>query len=448
MTETACTLLAESAPGPLQGELRPPGDKSISHRALILATLAEGQSRIDGLLRAADVDATADACRRLGAHIEGGNGETRVQGVGRAGMAAPDGPLDLGNSGTAMRLLAGVLAAQGFDSVLTGDESLRRRPMDRIAQPLRKMGAVIRTAPGARAPLEIEGGHPLHGIVHRSPVASAQVKSCVLLAGLHAAGETRVIEPAPSRDHTERMLLAFGADMPGEIAVRGGGRLRATDLAVPADISSAAFLLAASVTVPRSRVLLRDVGLNPTRAGFIEALQAMNCDVVISRRRNFGAEPVADVEVRWRNGVRAIDLGTQSIPAIIDELPALMVVAALADGVTRIRGAAELRVKESDRIAVMAEALTRLGFAVSERPDGVDIEGDPLALERGGGAEVAVDAAGDHRCAMSFAVLAQALGNVVRISGAAGIATSYPDFTGDLSALGGAVRMEEEAAHA
>ena len=447
LTETAHTLLAHHASGPLGGELRPPGDKSISHRALILATLAEGQSRIEGLLRAEDVDATAKACRRLGARVKSANGVLRLEGVGKAGLTAPDGPLDMGNSGTAMRLLAGVLAAQGFDSVLTGDESLRRRPMERIAEPLRELGAVIRTAPGGCAPLEIEGGHPLLGIVYRSPVASAQVKSCVLLAGLYAAGETRVIEAAPSRDHTERMLRAFGADMPGDTAVRGGTRLQATELAVPADPSSAAFLLAAAAIVPESRIRLREVGLNPTRAGFLEALRAMKCDVRISGHRDFGAEPVGEVEMRWHRGIRAIDLAPESVPALIDELPALMVVAALADGVTRIRGAAELRVKESDRIAVMAGGLARLGFTVRERPDGMDIEGRPQARGSGDSDTVEVDAAGDHRCAMSFAVLAQALGTAVRIRGAAHIATSYPGFVRDLSALGGAVSVEEEAAH-
>lgn len=448
LTETAHTLLAHHAAGPLGGELRPPGDKSISHRALILATLADGQSRIEGLLRAEDVNAAAEACRRLGARIEFANGVTRVEGAGKAGLTVPDAPLDMGNSGTAMRLLAGVLAAQGFDSVLTGDESLRRRPMGRIAEPLRELGAVIRTAPGGCAPLEIEGGHPLRGIVYRSPVASAQVKSCVLLAGLYATGETRVIEPAPSRDHTERMLRAFGADMPGETAVRGGTRLQATELSVPADPSSAAFLLAAAAIVPESRIRLRDVGLNPTRTGFLEALHAMNCDVRISGHRDFGAEPVGEVDIRWHRGIRAIDLAAESIPAIIDELPALMVVAALADGVTRIRGAAELRVKESDRIAVMAGGLARLGFAVRERPDGMDVEGRPQVRGSRDGGTVEVDAAGDHRCAMSFAVLAQALGTAVRIRGAAQIATSYPGFARDLSALGGAVSVEEEASHA
>lgn len=446
MSECRGVLLAQSASAPLNGDLRPPGDKSISHRALILASLAEGRSNIAGLLQARDVEATLNACRQLGAQIATSpDGAVQVDGVGHEGLSPPAGPLDMGNSGTAMRLLAGVLAAQAFDSVLIGDASLSRRPMGRITEPLSHMGGVVVTQPDGCAPLHIEGGHWLHGIRYRSPVASAQVKSCILLAGLFAEGETSVSEPVPSRDHTERMLRVMGADMPAERTVRGGARLIGTELTVPADFSSAAFFLVACALVPGSRVMLREVGLNPTRAGLLEALRAMGCAIRVSDRRTFGGEPVGDVEVQFMPGIRGIDLPAEAVPAMIDELPLLAALAALAEGITRIRGAQELRVKESDRIAVMSAGLRALGVEVRELPDGMDIRGAPAADRRHGGndsAPVELDAAGDHRCAMSFAVLAQALEVPVRIEGAAQIGTSYPGFADDLGALGGSVSFE------
>lgn len=451
MTEAGVGLLARGARQPLAGELRPPGDKSISHRALILATLAEGETRIGGLLNALDVGATASACTALGATIEAQESATLVGGVGLGGLTASNGALDMGNSGTAMRLLAGVLAAQPFDSVLVGDDSLMRRPMERVAAPLRQMGAVIRTGSNGCAPLKIEGGHELRGISYRSPVASAQVKSCVLLAGLYASGVTRVIEPAVSRDHTERMLRAFGADMAGETAVRGGGKLSATDIFVPADISSAAFFMAAAALVPDSHVVLRNVGLNPTRAGILQALDDMGCDLRVCDREEHDMEPFGDVEVRWTPALRAVEFKPQAVPSAIDELPVLMVVAALAGGVTRIRGAGELRVKESDRIAVMAAGLKAFGIRAREFPDGIDIQGRRELLGERPGRPVAirdeeiieVDAAGDHRCAMSLCVLAQALGQPVRIRNASEIDTSYPGFVDDLKTLGGSADFEE-----
>lgn len=443
MGESSATLLARPAPGPIEGELRPPGDKSISHRALILATLAEGESRVEGLLQAQDVEATAAACRVLGAGMERDGSVVRLRGAGQGGLSAPDGPLDMGNSGTAMRLLAGVLAAQPFDSVLVGDRSLMQRPMERIAAPLREMGAVISTGAGGRAPLEIEGSHALTGITYHSPVASAQVKSCILLAGLYASGETRVIEPSPSRDHTERMLRAFGAEMAGDVGVRGGRRLAATDLEVPADISSAAFFLAAAALVPGSHVYLKSVGLNPTRAGIVDALVEMGCDIRVDERGDRSAEPAGNVELRWSPGLRAIEIEPGQVPAIIDELPVLMAVASLAEGVSRIRGARELRVKESDRIAVMAVGLESLGFRVRQYADGLDIEGRPKPPSQGD-RTIELNAEGDHRCAMSFCVLAQAIGCEVRIRNAAEIDTSYPAFVRDLAALGGSVGVEEE----
>ena len=447
MTESSDVLVAGAARGPIQGTLRPPGDKSISHRALILAMLADGKSRIDGLLRAQDTDATAAACEKLGAKYDADHDALIVEGVGVDGLHAPAEPLDMGNSGTGMRLLAGVLAAQNFDSTLVGDASLQSRPMTRIATPLREMGAVIGTTESGCAPLRIQGGHSLRGIRYHSPVASAQIKSCLLLAGLFAEGETEVVEPAASRDHTERMLPVFGARMPTGRSVHGGARLQAAHITVPADPSSAAFFLAAAALVPQSRLTLKDVGINPTRAGLITALAAMGCDVRTCNTRSFGNEPVADLEVRWREGVRAIELGGSDIPAIIDELPVLMAMAALAQGITRIRDAAELRVKESDRIAVMAAGLEALGVAVRVRPDGIDIEGRPLAgpekMRVAPSTPIEIDARGDHRCAMSFCVLAQALDREVIVKGAAQIDTSYPGFLTDLSAVGGRARNQE-----
>ena len=447
MNETAAVLRASGASKPLKGVFRPPGDKSISHRALILATLADGASRIEGLLKAADIEATASACRALGADVESRGASCRVNGVGMSGLREPQGPLDMGNSGTAMRLLAGVLAAQPFDSVLVGDQSLMRRPMSRIAAPLREMGASVNTAPDGCAPLEIEGGHSLRGITWRSPVASAQVKSCILLAGLYAQGSTRVIEPTASRDHTERMLRVFGAELPDTTTVRGGGRLSGANLSIPADISSAAFFLAAGALVPGSTIRLVGVGLNPGRAGIVDALRKMGCDLRISESNEHGGEPAGDLEVCWTGNLRGINLQASEIPAIIDELPILMVVAALAKGVTRIRGAEELRFKESDRIAVMAAGLETLGIPVRQFPDGVDIDGCP-ELIMAGGETIELDAVGDHRCAMSFCVLAQGLGREIRIRGAAEIGTSYPGFVSDLRAIGGSVHAEEEEANA
>ena len=450
VSEHSDHLRARTAPAPLRGVFRPPGDKSISHRALILATLAAGTSEIKAILRAKDVEATATACRQLGAEIEVEGEIHRVRGTGATGLVAPKVPLDMGNSGTAMRLLAGVLAGQPFDSELIGDESLQSRPMRRIADPLTKMGAVVRTQSDGCAPISIEGGHALTGIRYDSPVASAQIKSCVLLAGLYAKGVTSVAEPSKSRDHTERMLSAFGADLPAETAVTGGTRLRAASLEVPADISSAAFFLAAGAMVPDSEILVRDVGLNPTRDGVLRALRDMGCDLRISGIRKFGSEPVGDIEVRWRAGLKGIDLPPGLVPSMIDELPVFMVVAAVARGVTRIRGAEELRFKESDRLAVMTAGLRAFGIHVDERPDGMDIEGRPGLVagnDSPSAAAISVNAAGDHRCAMSFCVLSQALGREVRIDGAANIDTSYPGFVQDLGALGGAVAVDEEAVH-
>ena len=421
-------LVSQPGDGPLHGALRPPSDKSISHRALMFAAFAEGISTLKGVLRAADTDATRAACAALGARFKDGP-EGLVTVTGMAGRChPPDAPLDLGNSGTGLRLLAGLLAGQPFDSELTGDESLRRRPMARIVLPLTEMGARIETATDGRPPLCIHGGS-LHGIDYRSPVASAQVKSCVLLAGLSAHGVTRVSEPLPSRDHTERLLPVFGVETEGAARVSGPARLVAADLEVPADPSSAAFLLGAAALRPGSSVRLADVGVNPTRDGVLRALRAMGARIELVEARHFGGEPVADLVIEATEGLRGMSIGREDVPAVIDELPLLMALAAAADGETTIRGAAELRVKESDRLQVMCRGLRALGVVVDEFEDGARIVGGPV---RGGH----VNAHGDHRCAMAFAVLGQVAESPVTIEGAEWIQTSYPGFVDDMRTIG------------
>ena len=429
-------LATSPASSPLLGELTPPGDKSISHRALIFACLARGQSRVTGLLDSADVKATANACRQLGMGMRQDQETLVLEGVGEAGLSAPQSPLDMGNSGTAMRLLAGVLAAQPFDSVLTGDESLSRRPMTRIVKPLTMMGARIETAGGGTPPLRISGNPDLQGIDYPSPIASAQVKSCVLLAGLYAQGRTTVTEPLKSRDHTEKMLPAFGVDLQGNCAVVGGSALLGASVHVPGDISSAAFFMVAATMVPGSDLLLRNVGLNQTRDGIVRVLQAMGADLSIQERRQQGGEEVGDIRVRYAGRLKGITIPVELVPSLIDELPVILALAAVSQGTTILRGAAELRVKESDRLAVMAQGLEILGVSLQEYPDGVDIQGSDI---QGG----QVDGAGDHRCAMSFAVLGQLAAADVLVTGAENIDTSYPCFVRDLSRIGGSVRVHQ-----
>ena len=429
-------LLTEPAASPLRGELTPPGDKSISHRALIMSCLAEGQSTVEGLLISEDVSATASACRQLGMAMRKESGVLLLDGVGGNGLSAPDAPLDMGNSGTAMRLLAGVLAAQPFRSSLIGDPSLSGRPMNRIVRPLSLMGARIETAEGGTPPLNIDGNPGLHGINYQSPIASAQVKSCLLLAGLYAQGDTTVSEPLKSRNHTEKMLPVFGVRLCGGCGVSGGSKMKGADIHVPADISSSAFFMVAAALVPDSDLLLRNVGLNETRDGIIHVLEAMGADITIHDRRRFGEEDVGDVRVRYSGRLRGIDIPVELVPSLIDELPVILALSAVAEGTTRLRGAAELRVKESDRIAVMSNGLRALGVALMEYPDGVDIEGGAITAGQ-------VDGAGDHRCAMSFAILGQVAPSEVQVSGAENIATSYPAFGEDLDRAGGAIRILE-----
>lgn len=413
-----------SAGQPLHGTLDIPGDKSVSHRAVMFAALADGASKIDGFLEGEDTRATARVFSQLGVEVETPSPSQRiVHGVGIDGLKAPSGPLDCGNAGTGMRLLAGLLAAQKFDSVLVGDASLSKRPMRRVTAPLAEMGARIDTEEGGLPPLRIHGGQALHGIDFVSPVASAQVKSAVLLAGLYAGGETSVREPHPTRDYTERMLSAFGVDIefsPGYAKLRGGQRLRATDIAVPADFSSAAFFLVAASIVPGSALRLRAVGLNPRRTGLLAALRLMGADIHEENASEQGGEPVADLVVRHAR-LRGIEVPEALVPDMIDEFPALFVAAASAEGPTVVRGAAELRVKESDRLAVMSAGLRALGLRVDETPDGATIF--PGALQGG-----RIDSHGDHRIAMSFAAAAQVASGEIRIDDVANVATSFPGF--------------------
>ena len=417
--------IANAAASPLRGTVRVPGDKSISHRSMMFGALADGTTRVTGFLEGEDTIATARAFEGMGVRIESrGTGERIVHGVGIDGLHAPSKPLDFGNAGTGIRLMAGLLAGQKFASTLVGDESLSRRPMRRVIDPLTQMGAQIESREGGLAPLRIEPVVSLHGIDYRAPVASAQVKSCVLLAGLYANGTTRVAEPHPTRDHTERMLRAFGVpvERDGEwVGVRGGVRLHATDVDVPADISSAAFFLVAASIVPGSVLVLTHVGLNPLRAGVVEALRLMGADITVENPREVGGEPVGDLVVRSAQ-LQGIDVPVELVPDMIDEFPALFVAASFARGTTTVRGAAELRVKESDRIAVMAKALRTLGVAIEETPDGAIIHGRE-SVEGG-----EVDSAGDHRCAMSLAVAALRSKRPVRIDDVANVATSFPDF--------------------
>lgn len=412
--------------GGIGGELTVPGDKSISHRAALLGAVAEGVTEIGGFLEGEDTLRTVAALREMGVTIVGPeDGGLTVYGVGLRGLAPPRRPLDMGNAGTAMRLLAGLLAAQDFDSELVGDASLSRRPMDRVVEPLAGMGARIRAAAGGVPPLRIRGGARLRGMRHAMPVASAQVKSCLLLAGLYAEGRTVVVSPAPCRDHTERMLAGFGrparTDGAGARAeIEGGPGLRACAVTVPADISSAAFFMAAAAVSPGSRLLLRRVGVNPTRAGVIGLLRAMGADIRLRREGLSGGEPVADIEVRHAP-LRGIEIPADSVPSAIDEFPALLVAAACADGETVLRGAEELRVKESDRIEAMAAGLRTLGVALETFPDGMRVVGGGL---KGG----VVDSRGDHRVAMAFAVAGCAAAGPVTVRDCAAVATSFPGF--------------------
>jgi 3-phosphoshikimate 1-carboxyvinyltransferase len=418
--------------GPLSGVVRVPGDKSISHRALMLSALAVGESRIDGLLEGEDVLATAAAMRAMGATIErGADGGWAVAGVGVGGLLQPESALDMGNSGTSTRLLMGLVATHPVTATFTGDASLSRRPMNRVIEPLSLMGADVTASPGGRLPLMLRGLCPAVPIAFRLPIASAQVKSAVLLAGLNVPGVTRVIEPVPTRDHSERMLKGFGADLTvevehGERHIRlvGEAELRPQRITVPGDPSSAAFPIVAALIVPGSAVTVENVGVNPTRAGLYEVLRMMGAELAFANPREIGGEPVADITACFST-LSGIDVPPELAPSMIDEFPVLFVAAAFAQGRTVMRGLEELRVKESDRIATMAEGLRAIGARVEELPDGLIVEGtggDPLP----GGATIASRL--DHRIAMSFAVAGLNCAAPVTIDDMSPVATSFPEF--------------------
>lgn len=408
----------------LQGVLQVPGDKSISHRAIMLAALAEGESRIEGFLEGEDTRATARIFGQLGVRIDTPNPQTRiVHGVGLHGLKPNPEPLDCGNAGTGMRLLAGLLGAQAFDSLLVGDESLSKRPMARVIRLLERMGARIEARDGEFAPLRIRGGQRLRGQAIDTAVASAQVKSAVIFAALYAEGETVITEPRPTRDYTEAMLKAAGwpiAYGPGRVAVRGGGRLSAQTFRIPGDPSSAAFPLVAALLVPGSDVTVTGVGVNPRRTGLFQALRLMGADLCFENERLQNGEPVADIRAR-SSRLHGIDLPDALVPDMIDECPIFFIAAALAEGRTRATGLAELRVKESDRLGGMARGLRAMGAAVTESTDAVEIAGGPLQA-------AVIDSLGDHRLAMSFAVAAQCAQGVTRIRDCANVATSFPGF--------------------
>lgn len=415
----------------LKGEVKIPGDKSISHRAVMLGALAKGTTKITDFLQGADCLSTMECFRRMGIQIQNTSGEVLVHGQGLHGLAAPSDLLNVGNSGTTIRLLSGILAPQPFSATLTGDASIQKRPMKRVMEPLSQMGAKIKSLSGnGCAPLKISGT-PLKGIHYKTPVASAQVKSCILFAGMYADGATTVTEPVLSRDHSERMLEHFGARLTREgtaVTIQPEPQLAAREIPVPGDISSAAYFIAAATLVPHSEILIRNVGINPTRSGMLEVCRAMGADIQYLNERDDSGEPTADLLVR-SSSLKGTVIEGAIIPALIDELPVLAVMAAFAKGETIIRNAEELKVKESDRIAVMVENLSAMGADITGTPDGMIIRGGP-ALH---GAEIHTYK--DHRIAMSFAVAALAAEGTTHIEDADCVNISYPDFYGDLQRL-------------
>ena len=444
------TPLMSIRSGVLEGDVRVPGNKSISHRALILGAVAVGETVIDGLLESDDVMCTAAALGALGARIErDDDGVYRVQGVGVGGLAAPETVLDMGNSGTSARLLIGLVASHPFTCHFTGDASLRARPMARVATPLRRMGARFVAPPEMRLPLAVIGTEMPVPITYRLPVASAQVKSAILFAGLNTPGVTTVIEPAPTRDHSEIMLGHFGAEVGvteageggREITLAGQPEISGREIAVPGDPSSAAFPAVAALLVPGSEVVLRGIGINPLRAGLYETLREMGADIEYRNRRQVAGEPVADIAVR-AGALRGVDVPPERAPAMIDEYPVLAVAAACAEGTTRLNGLGELRVKESDRLAAIAEGLAASGVKAEESEDSLIIQGAGGAPPGGG----RINSQLDHRIAMAFLILGMVADKPVHIDDASVIDTSFPGFAELMNGLGAEIREEPEAA--
>ena len=438
-------MLNSGSAGRLAGTVRVPGDKSISHRALVLGALAVGESRIDGLLEGEDVLATAAALRALGASVERiGDGEWSVRGAGIGGLAEPDGVLDLGNSGTSARLLLGVLGTHPLTAFLTGDSSLRARPMKRVAEPLRRMGAEVSARGGDLLPLMVSGARDPVPIEYALPVPSAQVKSAILLAALNTPGETTVVEPSPTRDHSELMLRHFGVDLAvaearggRAITLRGQPEIEGRAVSVPGDPSSAAFPGVAALLVPGSEVEIPDVGLNPTRTGLLDCLDEMGAEVSIARGAAEGGEPVGSLVFAHPGArrLRAIEVPAGRAPRMIDEYPILAVAAAFAEGTTRMHGLAELRVKESDRLAAIADGLRAAGVAAEAAGDTLTVEGAPGRPPGG----AVVDAGQDHRIAMAFLVLGLASERPIRVAGSETIDTSFPGFAAAMNRLGAAI---------
>lgn len=416
----------------LSGNLRVPGDKSMSHRSVMLGSLAEGITNVTGFLTGEDCIATMNAFKQMGVEIDGPvNKELTIHGVGMHGLSSPDNDLDMGNSGTAMRLLTGLLAGQSFDSTLVGDKSLSSRPMNRITNPLKAMGCEIDTEENGRPPLKIKGGSNLKGIHYEMPMASAQVKSAVLLAGLYAEGESSVTEPGITRDHSERMLRGFGYDVTtndNHMSLKGGGNLTACDIDVPADISSAAFFMVGASIAEGSDLTLEHVGINPTRTGVIDILKLMGADITLSNHQEVGGEPVADIRIRSAK-LKGIHVPEALVPLAIDEFPVLFVAAACAEGETVLTGAEELRVKESDRIQVMADGLNNCGIDAKPTSDGIIIQSGQLTSGE-------VESHGDHRIAMAFSIAGLRANGSITINDCANVNTSFPDFIDLASGVG------------
>lgn len=432
----------------LSGSFRVPGDKSISHRSIMLGSLANGTTEVSGFLEGEDSLATLQAFRDMGVVIEGPHrGRVTIHGVGLHGLQTPPNALYLGNSGTSMRLLAGLMAGQVFDVEMSGDESLSKRPMGRVADPLRLMGAAVETAEAGRPPIKVMGGSKLKGIHYDLPMASAQVKSCVLLAGLYAEGETSVTEPAPTRDHTERMLKGFGYDVQvdgNKVTLKSGGELTATSIDVPADISSAAFYMVGASIMPGSDITLQHVGINPTRIGVINILRAMGGNIEVLNEREVGGEPVADIRIQSAQ-LKGIHIPEDQVPLAIDEFPAIFIAAACAEGETVLTGAEELRVKESDRIQAMVDGLVTLGVDAKGTHDGAIIQGFGAAGSFGGGE---IESQHDHRIAMSFAMASLRGSDPIIVRDCANVATSFPGFVELANAAGLALKVNEESVDA